>query len=92
MIGKVLNFRDLHSDRRDTVVGAVLTQVIMTSMALALAATVGLSHPGIALNGVGEMSSALRPFLGTVGGEVLLGAALLVAGMVAALVASLAGA
>jgi Mn2+/Fe2+ NRAMP family transporter len=38
------------------------------------------------------MSSALRPFLGAIGAKVLLGTTVLGAGLVAALVASLAGA
>ena len=50
-------------------------------------------HPGVTLSTPSaEMSSALRPFLGGVGAKVLLGAGVLGAALVAALVASLAGA
>jgi len=92
VVDKGLRPRDIRSERRDTAVGAVLTQGIMIVMVLAFAATVGLSHPGVALDTVGQMSAALRPFLGSTGAKVLLGVAMLGAALVAALVASLAGA
>jgi Mn2+/Fe2+ NRAMP family transporter len=92
VIDKGLLPRHIRSERRDTAVGAVLTQLIMIVVVLTFAATVGLHHPGAALNTVGDMSSALQPFLGAIGAKVLLGGAVLGAGLVAALVASLAGA
>jgi Mn2+/Fe2+ NRAMP family transporter len=94
--GAVLDKRlmpaDIPSERRDTAVGAGLTQLIMISVVLVFAATVGRSHLGVTLRSVTEMSSALRPFVGDVGGKILLGTAVLGAALVAALVASLAGA
>ncbi len=92
VIDKQLSRRSLRRERQDTAAGAVLTQLIMITMTVALAATVGLTHPGTALDTVGEISGALRPFLGTVAARVMLGAGLLGAALVAALVASLAGA
>jgi NRAMP (natural resistance-associated macrophage protein)-like metal ion transporter len=92
VIDKGLSRRSMRRERQATAVGAFLTQLIMIMMVLALAATVGLSHPGIALNTVGQISDALRPFLGSLAAKVLLGAGLLGAALVAALVASLAGA
>jgi len=92
VIDKGLSRARIRSERRDTAVGAVLTQAIMIVMVLAFAATVGLSHRGAVLNTVGQLSSALRPFLGDTGAKVLLGIAMLGAALVAALVASLAGA
>jgi Mn2+/Fe2+ NRAMP family transporter len=92
VIDKGLLPRHIRSERRDTAVGAVLTQLIMIAVVLAFAATVGLHHRGVALNTVRDMSSALQPFLGAIGAKVLLGGAVLGAGLVAALVASLAGA
>jgi Mn2+/Fe2+ NRAMP family transporter len=92
VVDKGLLPRNIPSERRDTAVGALLTQLIMIMMVLAFAATVGRSHPGIALHTVSDMSAALQPFIGGVGARVLLGAALLGAALVAALVASLAGA
>ncbi len=92
VIDKGLSRAHIRTERRDTAVGAVLTQSIMIVMVLAFAATVGISHPGAVLNTVGQLSSALRPFVGDLGSKVLLGIAMLGAGLVAALVASMAGA
>ena len=92
VIDKRLRRRDLRSERHDTAVGAVLTQVIMIAVVVVFAATVGLDHRGASLNTVGEMSQALNPFLGAVGAKVLLAATVLGAALVASLVASLAGA
>ena len=64
----------------------------MIAVVLAFAATIARFRPGVALDSVGEMSSALRPFIGGVGAKVLLAAGVLGAALVAALVASLAGA
>lgn len=82
----------LRGERRATAVGALLTQVVMIAVVVLLGTTVGRSHPGTALNSVGEISSALRPYLGTAGAQVLFGAGILGASLVAALVSSLAGA
>jgi Mn2+/Fe2+ NRAMP family transporter len=92
MVDKRLRPGNIPSERRDTAIGAVLTQLIMIMMVVTFAATVGLSHPGATLRTVTEMSSALHPFLGAIGAKVLLGTAVLGAALVAALVASLAGA
>lgn len=92
VVDKRLRHVDLRAERRDTAVGALLTQVIMVVMVLTFAATVGLHDPGATLNTVGEMSQALQPALGFVGAKVLLAVAMFGAAMVAALVASLAGA
>jgi len=92
VIDKGLSHRHIRSERRDTAIGAVLTQSIMIVMVLAFAATIGLTHPGAPLDTVTELSSALRPFVGAIGSKMLLGVAVLGAALVAALVASLAGA
>jgi Mn2+/Fe2+ NRAMP family transporter len=92
VIDKGFSHRHIRTERRDTAFGSVLTQVIMITMVITFAATVGLTHPGATLNTVGQMSSALQPFLGTMGAKVLLGIVVLGAALVAALVASLAGA
>jgi Mn2+/Fe2+ NRAMP family transporter len=92
VVDKGLRVEDIPSERRDTAVGAILTQLIMLMAVLAFAATVGLHHPGAVLNTVQQMSSALVPFVGQTGGRVLLAVAVLGASLVAALVASLAGA
>ena len=92
VIDKGLRRADLHGERRDTALGAVLTQLVMVAFVLVFAATVGQTHPGTSLDTVGEMSRALRPFIDASGAKVALGAAVLGAALVAALVASLAGA
>lgn len=79
-------------ERRGTLFGAILTQTIMILMVILFAATIGRTHPHISLTSVTQMSSALQPFLGPMCAKVLLGAAVLGAALVAALVASLAGA
>jgi Mn2+/Fe2+ NRAMP family transporter len=73
-------------------VGAFLTQVIMIAVVVLLGTTVGRSRPGAPLNTVGQITSALQPYLGAVGAKVLFGAGILGASLVAALVSSLAGA
>lgn len=92
VIDKGLRRGSLRGERRATALGAVVTQVIMIAVVVILAATVGRSHPGPSLNTVGDISSALRPYLGGMGAEVLFGAGILGASLVAALVSSLAGA
>ena len=92
VLDKGLKPLNIPSERRDTAVGAMLTQAIMIVVVLTFAATVGRAHLGTTLHTVTDMSSALRPFLGTIGAKALLGTAVLGAALVAALVASLAGA
>jgi Mn2+/Fe2+ NRAMP family transporter len=92
VLDKGLRVQDIPRERRVTAVGAVLTQLIMVAVVAAFAATIARHHLGVALDSVGEMSLALRPFIGGVGSKVLLGAAVLGAALVAGLVASLAGA
>ena len=77
--------------RVDTAVGSVITQLVMAAVLIATAATLGSSGNGTAsLSTVGEMSQALTPFLGEQAGRLIFGLGVLGAGMVAAIVASLA--
>ena len=76
--------------RWDTAVGALLTQMIMAAVLIATAATIGREGPGATLSSVGEMSQALTPFLGDGVGKAVFSAGVLGAGMVAAIVATLA--
>lgn len=66
----------------------------MIAVVVILGATLGrtATGSGMSLNSVGEISAALRPFLGGTGSRVLFGAGILGAALVAALVSSLAGA
>ncbi len=76
--------------RCDTAIGAVLTQLVMAAVLIACAATIGPGNPNASLASVGDMSHALTPFLGTTVGNLVFGAGVLGAGMVAAIVCSLA--
>src|ERR1700722_10162151 len=76
--------------RWDTAFGALLTQLVMAAVLIACAATIGTRHPDAALATVGDMAQALTPFLGTTMGNLVFGAGVLGAGMVAAIVCSLA--
>ena len=73
--------------RCDTLAGAVITQLVMASVLIACAATIGV---GVRLNSVGDMSQALTPFLGVSMGRLVFSVGVLGAGMVAAIVCSLA--
>jgi Mn2+/Fe2+ NRAMP family transporter len=75
--------------RIDTAVGAVATQLVMASVLIACAATLG-GRPDVSLGSVGDMSRALTPFLGVGFGRLVFSAGVLGAGMVAAIVCSLA--
>ena len=82
--------RALRAARLDTAVGAVLTQVIMVAVLVASAATLGgRTRP---LRSVGEIASALTPFLGRSRAILFFGLGMIGASIVAALVVSLAGA
>ncbi len=92
VIDKGLKPSDLPKERYDTAVGSVVTQGIMVTVIIALAATVYRWHRGVALNTVAQIARALSPDLGRGWADVLVGAAILGGALVAALVVSLAGA
>jgi NRAMP (natural resistance-associated macrophage protein)-like metal ion transporter len=87
---KRLRAEHLTAARWDTAIGALLTQLIMAAVLVACAATIGQAHPDASLATVGEMALALTPFLGTAMGNLIFGLGVLGAGMVAAIVVSLA--
>ncbi|HEY2048297.1 MAG TPA: divalent metal cation transporter [Caulobacteraceae bacterium] len=76
--------------RTDTAIGAVITQLVMAAVLIAAAATLAAKGAHPALNTVGELSAALTPFLGATVGKVVFGLGIIGAGMVAAIVSSLA--
>jgi Mn2+/Fe2+ NRAMP family transporter len=92
VIDKQLSPAAIRQARADTAVGAVLTQLIMIAVLVSVGATVGVHDPGAALNTVGQISGALTPYVGHVGGRVLFGMGMLGAALVAAIVSSIAGA
>jgi NRAMP (natural resistance-associated macrophage protein)-like metal ion transporter len=87
---KRLRPEHLAAARCDTAVGAVITQLVMAAVLIACAATIGRGNPNASLQSVGDMSQALTPFLGTAVGNLVFGLGVLGAGMVAAIVCSLA--
>ncbi len=78
--------------RWDTAIGAVVTQLIMAAVLIAAAATLGRLNPNAKLDTVQELSGAITPYLGETWGRAVYSVGILGAGMVAAIVASLAGA
>ncbi|MGA2953254.1 MAG: divalent metal cation transporter [Caulobacteraceae bacterium] len=87
---KKLRPEHLGAARLDTAIGAVLTQLVMAAVLMAAAATLGAHHADATLNTVGDLSKALTPFLGEGVGKLVFGLGIIGAGMVAAIVASLA--
>ena len=78
--------------RWDTAFGAVITQAVMAAVLVAVAATIALRNPNAPLNTVQQLSEAIVPFLGSAWGYLVFSVGIVGAGMVAAIVASLAGA
>lgn len=82
---------NLPQARWDTLAGAIITQIIMVAIVVALATTLG-RHPGASLESVSEISRALTMTIGMWPGKIIWGMGILGAALVAGLVASLAGA
>jgi Mn2+/Fe2+ NRAMP family transporter len=91
IVAKGLRPKALNAERRDTAVGAVLTQGIMIVVILAFAATIFKVDPNMSLNTVGQLAGGLAPSIGSTASKVLVGASILGGALVAALVVSLAG-
>jgi len=87
---KGLRPEHLTAARWDTAIGAVATQLVMAAVLVAMAATNAGKAPHATLSTVGEMSAALTPFLGRITGKLVFSLGVLGAGMVAAIVVSLA--
>ena len=90
IVDKKLKKSDLRASRWDTILGAILTQIIMASVLIAAAATIGESNPGAPLNTVQQLTQALTPFFGNTFGTIAFSMGIIGAGMVAAIVVSLA--
>jgi Mn2+/Fe2+ NRAMP family transporter len=87
---KRLRPEHLAAARWDTAIGALITQLIMAAVLIACAATIGRGDRNAGLSTVGDMAQSLTPFLGTTMGNLVFGLGVLGAGMVAAIVVSLA--
>jgi Mn2+/Fe2+ NRAMP family transporter len=76
--------------RWDTAIGALVTQLVMAAVLVAAAATLATHGVKPKLNTVGDLSAALTPFLGVGFGRLVFGLGIIGAGMVAAVVSTLA--
>jgi len=76
----------------DTAFGSVIAQAVMAAVLVAAAATIGKLHADASLNSIGDITKMLVPALGPSVGRVVFGFGTIGAGMVAAIVASLASA
>ncbi|HEC98381.1 MAG TPA: divalent metal cation transporter [Nitrospirae bacterium] len=90
VVDKGMTTKDLRAARRDTAIGAVITQLIMIAILVTVAATIGVYHPGESLNTVQQIADALTPFLGKTVGTILFALGMVGASLVAAIVVSLA--
>jgi NRAMP (natural resistance-associated macrophage protein)-like metal ion transporter len=89
IVEKGLGPEYLRLARQETAVGAVVTQVVMASVLVAAAATIGTSNPDAPLDTVQQISSTLEPFLGWSVGRAVFAAGMMGASLVAAIVVSL---
>ena len=92
IVDKGLRPEHYRGARWDTACGAVVTQLVMASVLVATAASIGVHRTTVSLATVGDLSHALVPVLGERAGRLLLGLGILGAAMVAAIVVSLAAA
>ena len=76
----------------DTAIGAVISQTVMAAVLIAAAASIGKAHAAASLNSVGDITQMLVPALGPHIGRLVFGLGIIGAGMVAAIVVSLASA
>ncbi len=89
VVEKKLSVDDLPASRADTMVGAVLTQVIMAAVLVAAGATLGRAGKSGDLDTVQQIAGAITPFLGEVGGKVLFSLGMVGAALVAAIVVTI---
>ena len=87
---KGLRPEHLKAARWDTAIGAVVTQLVMGAALVACAAVLGTPNKQAALNTIGDMAATLTPLLGEATAKLVFSLGVLGAGMVAAIVASLA--
>jgi NRAMP (natural resistance-associated macrophage protein)-like metal ion transporter len=89
VLDKGLTIDDLHLARWDTAIGAFVTQLIMISLLVVTAATIGKTNPNTPLNTVGEISHAITPFVGNTAGRILFALGMGGSALVATIVVSL---
>ena len=89
VIEKGLSIDDLPSARWDTALGAIVTQVIMASVLVAAAATLGATGRPVVLDTVQQIAQAIVPFLGVGTGKVLFALGMTGSALVATIVVTL---
>jgi NRAMP (natural resistance-associated macrophage protein)-like metal ion transporter len=89
VLDKGLTAKDLKLARLDTAIGAVVTQVVMAAVLMAVAATIGRHGAGASLADVPSIAHALMPFLGDAMGRVVFAAGMTGAALVATIVVCL---
>ncbi len=89
VVEKGVTAKDLPSARLDTAFGAVLTQLIMAAVLIAVAATLGKAGGDQPLDTIEEIVGAITPFLGDFAGKLLFGLGMGGAALVAAIVVTL---
>lgn len=89
VVEKGLQLSDLRAARWDTAVGAVLTQVIMAAVLVAVAAALGSAGTGHALETVQQIAGAITPVLGQGTGRLLFALGMSGAALVATIVVAL---
>ena len=89
VVDKGLTVQHLKVLRWDTAVGSVITQLVMASVLLAVAATIGQAEAGVSLGSVPQIANALTPFLGDVMGRIVFACGISGAALVATIVVSL---
>jgi NRAMP (natural resistance-associated macrophage protein)-like metal ion transporter len=89
VLDKGLTIKHLKTARCDTMIGAVITQIIMISLLVTTAATIGKTNPATPLNTIEEISQALTSILGATTGRILFALGMTGAAMVATIVVSL---
>lgn len=89
IVDKKLSISSLRTARWDTAIGAVLTQIIMSSVLVITATTIWKTQPNTPLNTVAEISYALVPILGMTTGKILFALGMAGAALVATIVVSL---
>lgn len=89
VIDKKLSIEHLNAARLDTAIGAVITQIIMISVIMATATTIGKSNPGASLENIQQISQAITQFTGMTVGKILFALGMLGASLIATIVVSL---
>lgn len=90
VIDKKIDEKKLKFSKLDTLIGSIVTQVIVIAIVITVAATIGKTNPNAPLNSVQQIVHALIPFVGTTAGKFLFAIGMVGAALIAAIVVSLA--